>query len=53
MYTLLAIVFAICFISVLGLAVMMRLDRRWYRRHPGAEEMFARVDEELSQLEGR
>lgn len=35
------IIFAIGLIFVL-------LDRRWYKRHPGAEEEFARTDNELT-----
>lgn len=35
------------------IALVVWSDRRWYRRHPGAEERFAEIDEELSRQEGR
>jgi len=36
------------FILLLGGSFLMfRFDRRWYKSHPGAEEEFARTDQEL------
>lgn len=39
---------------ILGLTVIaiglifVSLDRHWYKRHPGAEKQFARIDNELT-----
>lgn len=50
-------IFLFLAVCVVGFIVLVALvvwsDRRWYRRHPGAEERFAQVDEELSRQEGR
>ena len=29
------------------ITVVLRRNRAWYRKHPGAEERFADIDEEL------
>ena len=34
-------------IFAIGL-IFVSLDRHWYKRHPGAEEKFARIDNELT-----
>lgn len=43
--------YSVVYIGLVVLVVWS--DRRWYRRHPGAEERFAEIDEELSRQEGR
>ena len=35
-----------------GVFFVLWIDRRWYKRHPGVEEKFADLDEELRK-EGR
>lgn len=42
---------------LIGLVVLVLIilwtDRRWYKRHPGAEERFNRIDDELTRQEQR
>jgi len=51
--SMLVIVGIIYGIAIVGLMVAIWSDRRWYRRHPGAEEKFGRIDDELCKKEGR
>ena len=48
MYTFLSLIAGWAIIETLLLLVTFWSDRRWYRRHPGAEERFAQIDEELT-----
>ena len=52
MYTFLSVLAEYILVTVLGFPLLLWLvfwsDRRWYRRHPGAEERFAQIDEELT-----
>ena len=49
-----AIFYAVLLVlSVIFLPIIFWLDQRWYRRHPGMNEYFARMDRELLYLEAR
>jgi hypothetical protein len=39
-------------VSMVALGLLLLTDRRWYRNHPGAEEMFARMEREIRASEG-
>ena len=45
------------FVVLIGLVVLALIilwtDRRWYKRHPGAEERFNHIDDELTRQERR
>ena len=42
------IVLSVAAFEVLFFLFVSWRDQRWYRRHPGAEERFAQIDDELS-----
>jgi len=47
------IVVALYLIAVIGMVVAIWSDRRWYKKHPGANAGFCKIDDEVSLQEGR
>jgi hypothetical protein len=50
MTTFLKVVAAINVGSLIILALLLRNDTRWYKRHPGVEKKLAKIDRELDAL---